>query len=747
MHQPADTRQVRTFRSVRHRAVWLLAGGLLGALPAAAQIAAPSGGAPPPEACAARFDVKPRGSHQERIGQPFVINAEEVDLARIGQSEFVGSVELRRADQQLETGHLIYDKSIGAILLPEALRYNDADYIVDADSARYLIDDGTAAFDTVRFQVKGSTANGTADSVEIQRGGLARGRDLHFTTCPNEVPSWELVASSVKLDRDRGVGTARNATLKFKQVPVLWLPWLSFPLDDRRKSGFLYPKLSTTSENGFTFEIPYYWNIAPNADFTVTPRVLTDRGPGIGGEFRYLTHRAGGQFDVDYLPSDDKFGSDRHRWHAQSAYQIARKWRVDVNASRVSDKDYFLDFSNNINESTVQFLQSQLTLRGGGTGWNLLFLADTFQVLDRSVGEDREPFRRLPRLAVDGRWPLYGTIDFTLDSEVVYFDRDSGLNGGRIDLTPALEWQIIRPGWFLKPRAAARYTGYTLSNNGELPDSPDRALPIMSIDGGLIFENGLDNGDRVTLEPRLFYLYVPFEEQSDLPNFDSNDLTFGFSELFSTNGFTGADRQSNANSLSMAVTSRYIDGKSGRQVLDVSIGTAFFFRSPRVAARDEEIVDLDTQPIITEVNWRPLDRWTVNAGLQWDPEEAHTDVALAGFTYTARHGARWQAGYRFRRNKVDQFDLRVSYPLTDKWRFLGRWNYSLRDDETLEAVGGIEYESCCWAIQVVARRFVNDRGGASSTGVFIELHLKGLGSLGRNPYDLFAANRDPHSGR
>lgn len=694
---------------------------------------------PPPLSCSARFDLTPRGEHGVRAGAPFVINAEEVDLARIGQSEFIGEVELQRADQEVETGRLLYNKSIGEVLLPEALQYSDADYIITASNARYLVNDGSAFFEDVEFQVKGSTANGDARQVEVQPEGLAHGRDLHFTTCPGEDPAWELSASRVKLNSEEGVGIARNATLKFKGVPLVYLPWLSFPLDDRRKSGFLYPTFSTTSDNGLDFAWPFYWNIAPNLDATFTPRYISDRGPSVAGEFRYLTRRSGGIFEVDYLPDDDVFGRDRHRWATRLSYQLATRWRADINASRVSDNDYFLDFSNNIDEATIQFLQSRASIRGGGDGWNLLLQADTFQVLDRDVPEAREPYRRLPRLAVDGRWPLLGNVDFTLDSEFAYFDRDVGITGARLDLHPAIEWQLIRPGWFVKPRAGVRYTTYGLHRNAEgANDSPERTLPILSLDSGLVFEKTLESGNRMTLEPRFYYLYVPFEDQSDLPIFDSADLTFGLSQLFTTNSFSGADRQANANQVSLAVTSRLINGKNGRQELDVTLGQTFFLRSPRVGLNENAVEeDEDVSAIIAEVNYRPLDRWTASAGIQFDPEDGQTDVGLTSLSYNGKKGDRWTLGYRFRRDRVDQVDFRVKYPINERWNLLGRWNYSFREDSTLEAVAGFEYESCCWAVQMVGRRFVNDRGGSSRTGIFVELHLKGLGSLGRRPYDLF----------
>jgi len=708
--------------------------------------AAGNEGASLPAICNVDVRTRRAGPSPNRADAPFYLNAEEADLQRFGESLFVGNVLLERADQRLATRRLIYDRSIGQVVAPEALRYSDQDYIIEAVNAVYYLDDASAELVDVDFQVAGSTANGRAMRIFLESGGLARVTSAEFTTCPGEHPAWELSASRIRLDQEQGIGVARNAVLRFKSVPIFYTPWISFPLDDRRKSGFLYPSLSTTSENGFGISVPYYWNIQPNMDATITPRLLTERGAALGLEYRYKTRRSSGVLDADFLPDDDKRdGSDRYRLRAIAGYRLASRWNARMDLRHVSDDDYFLDFGGNINETTIPFLRSSLIVTGSGRFWNLRITADAFNSLDSTRNPANEPFDRLPRIELDARWPLLRDLDLTMDAEAVYFSRGTGPTGGRLDLMPALEWRYEQPGWYLAPKLAYRLTSYVLEQTQgtdfEADQNPSRALPIVTFDTGMVFEKRLRSGNRWTLEPRLFYAYVPFEDQSDIPDFDSALLTFGLSQIFTPNAFAGADRQAEANQLSWGLTSRFIDSDSGRQYLDVTVAQTFFFRDQRVTLPNQQPTEFDSSPVLAEVNWRPFGNWAATAGLQYDPEDEEVDVGLLGVNYQNSQNLRVQAGYRFRRNQVDQFDIRIRYPVSRNWRLLGRLNYSIRDDTTLETVLGFEYESCCWALQLIGRQFVNARDGGDQTGVFLELHLKGLGSIGRNPYDLFGINQ------
>ena len=655
---------------------------------------------------------------------------------------FSDDVSLSYGDQNLVTDELIYDPETGDVVVPGWLEYTDALVRMRAAGAQYNTQDSTGRFEQVRYYIAGAAGAGNADMVRMTDETHARVQRFDFTTCDIEDPDWQLKAGDVKLDFDRNVGTARNARLEFKGVPILYSPWLTFPLDDARKSGFLYPQVGSSSDNGLDLAIPYYWNIAPNQDATFTPRLIGDRGFMLGTEYRFLTRRQRGTFNFDYLPDDDNADGDDNsdRWLGRARYQarLAPQWSTRLNFNRASDEDYFLDLGNDLDSSSIQFLRSDFRISGRGRFWRLQTTFDTFQVLDRDVRADREPYDRLPRVEFNADWPLPAGLSMQLDSEAVYFDRSEGVTGLRLDAMPELALRLVRPGWFFEPALGLRATAYSLKDSEAGAEDPTRTQPVLSVDGGLVFERRTDSGRLQTLEPRLFYLYVPGRQQNDLPVFDTRELTFSFAQLFQTNRFSGADRQTDANQVSLALTSRLLDDDNGRSIVDASIGQILFLDEPRVGLPDQPAENRSVSASVAEINWRPVDRFLVNAGLQWDPEDNETDVASFGLRWQGLDARQVQLGYRFRRGSVDQIDIRGRYPVTGNLNLISRFDFSFRDSTALELLGGVEYESCCWAVRASLRRFIQDRESDKRTAFFLELHLKGLGSLGQRPYNLFS---------
>ena len=686
--------------------------------------------------CRAPGTIPPRGKVARSGPLPMDIQARDMQAPAGAPMRFTDDVLLVYGDQTLKTDELIYDPETGQVELPGWLEYTDAVIRMRADSAAYNTDSSAGRFSGVDYYIAGAEGAGSAAEVRMLGPEQARVQTFDFTTCDVTDPDWQLKAGEVDLDFETGVGTARDARLEFKGVPLLYSPWLSFPLDNRRKSGFLYPQLGFSSDNGIDMAVPWYWNIAPNMDATFTPRLIGDRGLSMGSEFRFLTRRQTGTFRFDYLPDDDE--ADRDRWLARIRYgaRLAERWTTRVNFNRVSDEDYFFDLGNDLESSTIQYLRSDLTLLGQGRFWTMRTSFDTFQVLDRNVPDDRQPYSRLPRVEFDGDWPLPNGFNVRLDSEAVYFDRSEGTTGARLDVMPELSWRMVRPGGFLEPAVALRATSYALED-APADDNPARVQPIFSVDGGLVFERETASGRRQTLEPRAFYLYVPGRSQNDFPVFDTRELTFSFAQLFQTNRYAGADRQSDANQLTLAVTSRLLADDDGRSLLDASLGQIFFFDDPSVRLPGEPEDDRQLSATVGELNWRPTDRFLINTGLQWDPDDNSLDVAAFGMRWKGQDARQIQVGYRFRRDRVDQFDIRFRYPLTAELNLISRVNSSLKDDEPLELLGGLEYESCCWALRASIRRYVSDRDADQRTAFFLELHLKGLGSLGRRPYSLF----------
>lgn len=653
---------------------------------------------------------------------------------------FRDQVLLVQYQQQLETDELIYDPQTGRVDIPGWLRFSDPQINIEADSAWYETRVRRGRFEQLDYSIPGSFAYGSATSAELIGPDHARLEDFDFTTCPPAQRDWELAASKVDLDLESGVGIARNARLTFKGVPLLYTPWLSFPLDERRKTGLLYPGFGYSTDDGFDLSIPWYWNIAPNQDATLTARWIEKRGPALGLEHRFLTRRQAGEFNIEWLPDDRR--AERSRYYGEFDYRLqpGAGWLGAVSLRRASDDRYFIDLGSDLHETAIQFLRSSVSLRGSGRYWAVELMADNFQVLDESVGPQREPYRRLPRATLDIDRPLAGRWRFSLDSEATYFDRDHGITGGRADVFARLHYDLLAPGWYLRPSVGLRSVAYELSGAEET--SPSASVPISSVEGGLTFERRLASGRTQTLEPRLFYLHVPYRDQSDLPMFDTRELTFGFSQLFHHNRFSGPDRLADANQLTAALTSRLLEADDGSSRLDASIGRIFYFSDQRVQLRDRPPVERGGSATVAEVNWSPARQVILNAGLQWDDERNETQVARLGLSWRGSGSRQLAFGYRFRRDRVDQADLRLRYPLTADLNLVGRITYSFEENETLELLGGLEYESCCWSLRFTAREWVSDRDSDKRTAFFVELELKGLGSIGRRPYQLFADQPD-----
>ncbi len=675
----------------------------------------------------------------DRTQAPIVIYAEELDAGRTTVGEARGSVELFRADQHMSTDRILYDPVKKVVTVPGALEYEDQQVWFRGEEASYSFIEESGRFHRIDYGLTGSSANGSAEAAELVGGNTSILRAPDYTTCPGQSPDWQLDARELELLHEEGMGKARGAKLTFKNVPILYAPYFTFPIDDRRKTGFLYPNLGQNSDSGFEIGIPWYWNIAPNQDAIIEPHYFTNRGFMLFGQYRLLTPRSYGNLELDYMPSDRETRESRYRYLLRHTARPRERWGTNLVFERVSDNRYFQDFGTNLGQTSLQFLRSSAQLTGVGRYWNLELMADDFQVIDDSVEADNEPYRRIPRLAYWLDRPMgYRGLYFALDSELVYFDRDVGETGARLDLMPRLYWEMQRNWGFLRPSAGYRYTAYELDLKGAAGDeTPSTGVPVLSLDGGLIFDRRMANGDLQTLEPRLFYLHVPYEPQNDQPVFDSGEFTFSFSQLFNTNRFAGGDRQSDANQLSVAVTTRRFDGVSGRVLWSLSLGQIVYFKPQRVQLEPSPMFDDDLSPFLAEFNWRPFSRVSATLGLQWDWERNQLDVGMVGIQYRGEWGQRAAFEYRFRRDRVDQFDLRLSWPVNEQWRVLSRVNYSFADRDMLEFQGGIEYESCCWALRTVVRRYLKNRDGDYRNAIYLELNLKGLASIGTRGQELF----------
>lgn len=686
------------------------------------------------------------GPASARDSAEILMDAERFDVSDRQRITLEGAVELRRADQFLSAGRLDYDSVLRQYRVPGPMTYQEDGLLLSAERGEGDLAAGTATMEGVRYQFLRGRGNGRAGRIEVLGPERARMESMSFSTCDIDSPDWELRARRIDIDQATGTGRARGATLRFLGVPLLYVPYGEFPIDDRRKTGLLYPTVGRSNTGGLDVTLPWYLNIAPNYDLTLYPRAISERGYMLGAEFRYLVapgHR--GRLFGTWLPDDKDYGDSRGYLEFDHHSRLGRQWWLDASIRQVSDDRYFEDLGDSLSIAATSILPSRAGIYGRGDLWNAALAFDVYKITDPTLPPGLEPFRRLPRITFDTRHDLPVGLVAGFDSELVRFTKNRGPQAGtRLDLYPYLALPVERAGWFIRPELGWRQTEYEY-DLGQGSRSASRGLPVFSLDGGLVFERPLAWRGRdylQTLEPRLYYLNVPYEDQSALPVFDTQELTFGFGQLFRPNRFVGADRQGDADQATVAVTSRLLEAADGRERASLSLGQIRYFRPQRVQLPGRPVLDASGSAYVGEVSVRLSDDWYASFGGQWNPETDRTD--LSNLRLQKRFGERGVANfsYRYRRDSLqqrtflEQLDLSGFYALNERWRLVGRWNWSMLDKTTLEGLGGVEYESCCYAIRLLARRYVRNTEGDRNNAVYLEIELKGLGNLGRKSEDV-----------
>ena len=677
----------------------------------------------------------PEGDRQQT---PTDVSADQMNLKQAEQTVFEGNVQLTRLDQWLATDKLSYDHRSERFVTDGPVRYQDRGLRFTASKAEGDQKANTLKLDKVQYQFNGELGNGSADEVLMQ-GETGRLTHAVYSTCPPGQRQWQFTASQISINQATATGVARNATLKIGKVPVLWLPVVSFPTDDKRRSGVLAPTIGRDDRNGLDLRLPIYFNLAPNYDATLTPRWLSRRGLMLGGEFRYLGQHSQGRFEGTYLPNDDLYGDDRGYLAFDHRSQFNSHWSADLSLRNVSDVDYFSDFGDSIANTSISLLGSHAGIYGRGRYWSASLSVEGWQIASPLLPQGSEPYRRLPRLQAQAEKPLLPWLEAGLSFEAVRFTREASDGGRRIDIQPYLRLPFSGPAWYITPQLAWRYTAYSI-DNGPLVTGPNnnprRSIPIVSLDAGASFERSVQWGGRdfiQTLEPRLFYLYAPYREQDDLPLFDTRELSFSWNSLFRDNRFGGADRQSDANQLTLALSTRVLNAETGREAFSFGLGRITYFDPPRVTVPGALPPSDNGSDWVAQASVSLNDRWDVSFTQQWDPDRSDTNLATLSSHYRfGDAGGVFNAAYRYRRDRLEQTDLSLVVPVNANWSLYGRWNYSIRDRQTIEALGGFEWRGCCAAVRVLGRQYVRSATSQHNLALYLEIELKGLGSFGRD---------------
>ncbi|WP_028919150.1 LPS assembly protein LptD [Pseudoxanthomonas suwonensis] len=697
------------------------------ALCPAGDIIPPFEGAPPP--------AQPGDPAREE--QPTIIEGDEQSGTR-ATPLIQGNVALVRGDQFLGTDSIQMDTEAGTYVAEGNVRYQDTGIRIVADRAEGNQNTDSHTITNIRYQLVDRRGNGGADSIELT-GPLGKMHHSTYSTCDPDQRMWELRAQQIDVDSDDGFGVARNAVLRMGKFPVLYVPWFKFPVDDRRQTGLLYPSVSMSGRNGFDYRQPIYLNLAPNYDMTLLPRWMSKRGLLLDTEFRYLYGGGRGTITAAYMPDDDLRDRDRGRFTFKGYHNINRHWQARANIGWVSDERFVEDFSNRLSGISASYLQSTAGVFGVGQYWNAGAMVEHFQLTDYTLSDRNLPYSRLPRVYANWERPLGHWLDAGLWAEAVNFHHTEFAGGSRLDLKPYISARLGGPAWYVTPTLAWRFTGYQLER--ELADqrggdtSPTRSLPITSLDAGVYFDRDARIGGENylhTLEPRIFYLNVPYRDQSALPLFDTRPFTFSWGQLFRDNRYSGADRQTDANQLTLALSSRLIRQADGREKLSASIGQIRYFEDSRVLAPGETPVEKGKSAWVADANYMINDRWNLGASYQWDPKFRREDLASIRARYLWPNDGVVNIGYRYRRNLLEQADFSFLYPINSTWSVVGRYYHSLKDDKLLEAIGGVQWDSCCFAVRALARRYVRNREGDVDNAIQVEFVLKGLGSAGQD---------------
>jgi LPS-assembly protein len=712
----------------------------------------------------------PRGAGKTEI------KADAADVSVDGKGSLKGNVVVRQGDVEVRAGAMQIDKPGEYVKSDGRIEYDDPLVHVTGAGGSYSAATG-AEFQGAEFDLRARGARGAADSLALTPDGVLRLRNVTFTTCPPAHEAWDLKARSVTLDTRNQIGTGRGARVDFLGMPLLYLPWVSFPLSSERKSGFLFPSVGSTSSSGFQLAVPYYWNIAPNADFTFQPVEYTKRGPDLGGDLRFLTASQSGELQWNYLPNDTLYRGSRSRVQLNDVAQLPADVRLTIDAQTVSDDLYFQDFSQTPASTSTSFLNRSATLSYRDEHWSVDGQAQQYQTIDTTLLVDERPYARVPRLSVGSDYALFGVVHYGFESEIVGFQHAPSTagppplpplaplpTGWREDVTPEVSLALAGPGYFFRPQIAWRATYYQLADT--LPGAPtslSRTLPLASVDSGLVFERdeGAHAARTLTLEPRVQYLYVPYRDQGALPIFDTGLPDLNAVELFRTNRYVGADRVSDANQLTAALTSRLFDATSGRQFIAATIGQSYYFTTPRVTLPGETPLAGPHSDFVAQLALTAFADWNADAGVQWDPDRQRSERTQLNLQYKPAPDTVVNVSYRYQRfaqvpefvqgvqlpcpnpapvqpdiatgcdlQGFDQLDTSAAFPVHRSWNVFAREVFDLRNHEELERFAGFEYRACCWRLRLGARRYVSSFTGSRDTGVWLQLELAGLAGVG-----------------
>jgi LPS-assembly protein len=715
----------------------------------------------------------PRGQAARAL--PVIVQAREVHGTPDLQTIAEGDAELRRGGLVIRADRLSYDQGEDLARAFGHVRISQAGNVYTGPEAELQLQRFEGILKSPTYFLARTGAGGTAQSLEFLDEQRAVATAATYTSCDTSgsgAPAWVLSAQSVHIDTETNEGVASGAVLHFYGVPILALPSMSFPLTDSRKSGWLPPTIGIDSKSGVQVAVPYYWNIAPNRDATLTPVVSARRGPGLGSEFRYLEPGHKGEDDLDWLPYDRLAHRDRYSLRMSHDSDFGRYGDTQLHVDRVSDDNYWVDFPGQIASLTPRLLASDLKWGRRAGDWTTYARVETWQVLQTTDPTTRivAPYQRMPEIGARTVTRVGPGLELGFEGEFNRFivpDNDAGAprpNGERVHALGSLSRPYVTPGWSLVPKVSFNAASYSLDEPApNVRTNASRIIPTLSVDSLWTLERDAQwfgHAMRQTLEPRLLYVNTPFVRQDDLANFDAAGKDFNYESIFSDNQFSGVDRVSDLHELTAGVTTRLLDPASGAEALRLGIAQRYLFREQRVTP---ELVPPSTRfsDVLLFGSTNLVRDWNFDAQMQYSPDTNRTQRSVVSVRWSPGPFKTISAGYRLTRGLTEQVELGWQWPIYGppppaegartarapssgggcggSLYSVGRANYSLRDSRLIDSIVGFEYDAGCWIGRVVAERLSTGLSNAT-TRLLLQLEFVGLSRLGTNPLQVLKDN-------
>jgi LPS-assembly protein len=686
-------------------------------------------------------DVELRGSAAAGEAGPLFLTADVIESTAPNIIEAIGQVEARQAGRNFFANWLQYDTTLNLVEARGEVRLEQSTLVVEGDSLKLRLDNHSGELIQPVYHLPALKGRGNAERIDFTDENHFSLKEGIYTTCPVDNDDWYLKVDDLDIDRTRNVGTAHNATLQFLGKPILYTPWIDFSLSNERKSGMLAPTVGLTQRSGIDITVPYYLNLAPNYDATLFPRLLTKRGLLLGVESRFLLDDSHGINSFEILPNDRV--ADDSRWSValSDEYHLNANTRAGMTLDRVSDNDFFRDLSNHIAVTSLTNLNGEAWVVSQHENWDAEVRVQSFQTLQDSTAEPiTPPYERLPFARLGLKQSLPSGLQFKLETQATRFVAPSDTtlpDGTRIMAYPTLSLPLVNSFGFLVPQAGWSSTYYALDKNAP-EQSIIRNLPIMSVDSGLTFDRPFHfsgNDYLQTLEPRAYYVYAPYRNQNDIPVFDTTQMEFSYAQMFTENQFVGYDRINDANQLTLALSSRFLESSTGLERLLVTVGQRYYFASQQVTLPGVAPRTSNTSDLLASASGQISRDWRMAVNWQFDTQTSSTYRRNLGVSYNPGNGHVLNFGYRFIDQSTNQIDLSGQWPLTQRMYGMFRYNYSYQDNKLIEGLAGLEYNGGCWSLRGVIQRLAT-KEEQSTDAFFLQLELNGMGRLGANPLEV-----------